>query len=117
MSKNVSIVTLFLIVIMMSLSSYALTKDVGIVIAILLLWIVYPTCFFTQGIICAMTNDSIMIAFGLPLTSFALVAYYTMNNAAYTYTGIYVVLGILGYLLGKGMRKRKLKQSDENLPS
>ena len=69
--------------------------------------LLFPILFLIQGIICAINNTNIFLSFGVSILDFIILMFVYMNDSAFGYNLIYLVIGIIGYLITKFILKGK----------
>lgn len=72
----------------------------------------FPILFFIQGITCAITRTNIFLALGVSILDFIILLFVYLNDSAFVYNIIYIVFGIVGYLLTKFSFKNRSSKSN-----
>lgn len=72
----------------------------------------FPILFFIQGITCAITRTNIFLALGVSILDFIILMFVYLNDSAFVYNIIYIVFGIVGYLLTKFSFKNRSSKSN-----
>ncbi|EPY2278566.1 hypothetical protein ACXAT3_003939 [Clostridium sporogenes] len=74
-------------------------------IFIIALIILFSVLFLIQGILCAINDTNIFLAFGISILDFIVLIFIYMNESALIYNLIYLIFAIIGYLIAKSIKK------------
>jgi len=68
-------------------------------IFIVSLIILFPLLFLIQGIISAVNNTNVLLSLGTSMLNFIILMMVYLNESAFIYILIYLVFGIIGYII------------------
>lgn len=74
--------------------------------------ILFPILFLIQGIMCAINKTNIFLALGISVLDLLILMLVYMNDSAFGYNLIYLILGITGYLITKIITKYKSSKNN-----
>ncbi|WP_434293672.1 hypothetical protein [Clostridium botulinum] len=74
-------------------------------IFIISLIFLFPILFLIQGILCAINNTNIFLSIGVSILDFIILMFVYMNESAFIYNLIYLIVGIIAYLVTKSIKK------------
>lgn len=69
--------------------------------------LIFPLLFLLQGIICALGNINVLLSLGVSILDFLILVMIYLNDSAFFYVPIYLMLGTIGYLTAKFILKFK----------
>ncbi|AQR93620.1 hypothetical protein CLSAP_09270 [Clostridium saccharoperbutylacetonicum] len=79
-------------------------------IFILSLILLFPLLFLLQGIISAVNNTNVLLALGISTLDFIILMMVYLNDSASIYILIYLVFGLIGYIITKSIIKIKISK-------
>ncbi len=79
-------------------------------IFILSLILLFPLLFLLQGIISAVNNANVLLALGISTLDFIVLMMAYLNDSASIYILIYLVFGLIGYIITKSIIKIKISK-------
>lgn len=79
-------------------------------IFILSLILLFPLSFLLQGIISAVNNTNVLLALGISTLDFIILMMVYLNDSASIYILIYLVFGLIGYIITKSIIKIKISK-------
>ncbi|AJD32875.1 hypothetical protein AAGC94_04090 [Clostridium sporogenes] len=74
-------------------------------IFIISLILLFPILFLIQGILCAINNTNIFLSLGVSILDFIILMFVYMNESAFIYNLIYLIVGIIAYFITKSIKK------------
>ncbi|WP_435630763.1 hypothetical protein [Clostridium botulinum] len=74
-------------------------------IFIISLILLFPILFVIQGILCALNNINIFLSLGVSILDFIILMFIYMNESAFIYNLIYLIFGMIGYLITKTIKR------------
>ncbi|AGF54665.1 hypothetical protein BJV45_000148 [Clostridium saccharoperbutylacetonicum] len=77
---------------------------------ILSLILLFPLLFLLQGIISAVNNTNVLLALGISTLDFIILMMVYLNDSASIYILIYLVFGLIGYIITKSIIKIKISK-------
>ena len=80
-------------------------------IFILSLILLFPLLFLLQGIISAVNNTNVLLALGISTLDFIILMMVYLNDSASIYILIYLVFGLIGYIITKSIIKIKISKN------
>lgn len=97
-------------IIMFSIGYYAVSPHflhIDHSMFILSLLLLFPLLAFVQGIVTALLNSKIILSIGFTATAFLFILILWLNNSAWIYFFVYIIIGFAIFSLVRWMRRKK----------